>query len=85
VRTDEPLAGKGCNPPEIGPGCGVLTETAGMTAARIDRSRSQPTLDRFSIGHFVGDGCEPDGHAVELLAYLRWDLSLRTYRTLFST
>jgi len=41
--------------------------------------------ERWGFTHFIGDDCEPDGHAVELLAYLRGDLSLRTYRTLFST
>jgi hypothetical protein len=40
--------------------------------------------ERWGFTHFIGDDCDPDGHAVELLAFLREDLTPRTYRTLFN-
>jgi hypothetical protein len=40
--------------------------------------------ERWGFTHFIGDDCDPDGHAVELLAFLRGNLTPRTYRTLFN-
>ena len=39
--------------------------------------------ERWGFTHFIGDDCDPDGHADEMLDYLRGRLSYRTYLTLF--